>query len=90
MKTELKAVFKGNVQGVCFRSSVQGYAKDLKLVGYVQNISDGSVLVKAVGEKQQLETFLENILKKPGFGKIEEMDVSYVNPSEAYQDFSTR
>ncbi len=90
MKTELRALFKGDVQGVFFRSAVQNYAKELNLTGYAQNLPDGSVLVKAVGEKKQLEILLENIIKKPGAGKIEEMDISYVNPSELYQGFSTR
>lgn len=90
MKKEIRVLFKGNLQGVCFRSSVQAYAEELGLVGYAQNLSDGNVLVKAVGEKSQLETFLEKIQKKPGFGKIEAMDVSYDEPSESYQGFSTR
>ena len=90
MKTEMRALFKGNLQGVCFRASVQAYAEDLGLVGYAQNLSDGSVLIKAVGEKTQLEMLLEKIQKKPGFGKIEEMDISYAESSESYQGFSVR
>ena len=88
MKIELRALCKGKVQGVFFRSAIKDYADKLKLVGYAQNLSDGSVLIKAIGEKQQLESFLENIQKKPGFGKIEEIDISYVKPNEVYRNFS--
>ncbi|HEY8557139.1 MAG TPA: acylphosphatase, partial [Actinomycetes bacterium] len=39
----LRAVIKGEVQGVGFRWAVQRQAGRLGLTGYAENLSDGSV-----------------------------------------------
>ena len=43
----LKAVIRGEVQGVGFRWSVQRKAVELGLTGYAENLPDGSVRVEA-------------------------------------------
>jgi acylphosphatase len=57
----LKALVKGEVQGVGFRWAVQRQAGRLGLTGYAENLSDGSVRVEAEGDPDrldQLEAFL--------------------------------
>ncbi|WP_417609346.1 acylphosphatase [Owenweeksia hongkongensis] len=48
----------GKVQGVFFRKHTQEKATELGLVGTVENLKDGSVLINAEGE----ETALSNLL----------------------------
>ena len=55
----LQATVHGRVQGVFFRASVQTQAEMLRLNGYVRNLPDGTVEVRAEGEKEQLEKLLD-------------------------------
>lgn len=55
----LQATVHGRVQGVFFRASVKSQAEILRLSGYVRNLPDGTVEVKAEGEKEQLEKLLD-------------------------------
>ena len=59
----LRAVVKGEVQGVGFRWAVQSQASRLGLTGYAENLPDGSVRVEAEGQPDrldQLEAFLHH------------------------------
>ena len=47
----------GKVQGVWFRHFCKEFAEKLNLKGWVKNEMDGSVSIKAVGEKSELEKF---------------------------------
>lgn len=87
MQTELKAVFDGQVQGVFFRSSVKKYAEALAISGYAKNLPNGSVEIKAIGEKKVLDAFLAQIVQKPGFGNIEAMKAVYFEPQESFSAF---
>ena len=49
-----RLIVRGQVQGVGYRASCCGRAKDLGLSGWVRNRSDGSVEVEAEGLTQEL------------------------------------
>jgi len=49
-----RLIVRGQVQGVGYRASCCGRAKDLGLSGWVRNRSDGSVEVEAEGPTQEL------------------------------------
>jgi len=51
----LTATVRGRVQGVFFRAFVQRLARQLGISGYVRNLPDGSVEIRAEGEKSQLD-----------------------------------
>lgn len=51
-------VIRGKVQGVGFRYSTVKAATALNLVGWVRNLSDGSVEATAEGLETELEAFL--------------------------------
>lgn len=57
----LYARFTGRVQGVGFRGKTRALAKELNLVGHVENLADGSVELTMHGEKQILETFMSRL-----------------------------
>ena len=63
----IKLILHGKVQGVGVRFVVNKIAKDFVVEGYVKNLSDGTVEIVAVGEKQEIQRFVEAIKKKtPG------------------------
>jgi acylphosphatase len=72
----LQAVVRGHVQGVFYRASVESWAEELKLAGYVRNRPDGTVEVRVEGERQKLEKLVEHLKAGPPAARVE--DVSSV------------
>lgn len=77
---ELKAVIKGRVQGVSFRATVAAAARRLGLTGYAKNLSDGTVEVVAIGNKERLEQLLGLIIHFDYPIKVEKIQSGYHAP----------
>lgn len=86
------AIFKGRVQGVGFRASTKMIAHELGLVGYVQNMPDGTVKLVAEAEKSALERFLRIMKSKEILGEriVENLDVSYGESTGEFDKFEIR
>ena len=86
---ELRAIFKGRVQGVGFRATVKMFADQLKLVGFARNLADGNVEVCAQGEKPALEKLIAQVKAEFG-GHIQNVDFSFGKVSQTFSDFSIK
>jgi acylphosphatase len=84
---ELKAIFKGKVQGVGFRYTVVEKATHLHLLGTVHNLPNGSVEVKAQGTRDQLKKFIELVLSDAGLARIDSVSEEYNNYKNNYRNF---
>ncbi len=62
----LQVTYKGSVQGVGFRFTVNRVASQIGITGFVQNLPDGGVLTVCEGKRWQLESFLESITDEMG------------------------
>jgi acylphosphatase len=51
-------IVKGKVQGVFFRYYTQKKARDLGLVGDVQNLPDGNVAIRVAGNEYKIKEFI--------------------------------
>lgn len=89
-KSELCALFHGRVQGVFFRATAEHYANELGIVGYIENLSDGSVRMVAQGKKADLEKLLENLKCHPGEADIHRVDFNYSKINTPYRNFSVK
>lgn len=67
-RIEMKALFKGNVQGVGFRATTCSIANELHVVGTVRNLEDGNVEMIAQGSQEQLLDLVERL--KAFYGKV--------------------
>ena len=65
---ECRATFSfcGTVQGVGFRFTTCRIANGFAVVGWVKNLSDGSVRVVAEGSREELAAFRNAILERMG------------------------
>jgi acylphosphatase len=54
-RARLHLVISGRVQGVGFRFSAYGEAKELALAGYVRNLPKGDVEIVAEGSRENLQ-----------------------------------
>lgn len=64
---------KGRVQGVGFRYFVAERARDLRLVGFCRNLSNGDVEVIAEGEKGALEALAASLHHGPRMAYVEKV-----------------
>jgi len=75
-------IVMGKVQGVGYRFFVQNTARELSLVGWVQNLPDGKVECTVTGENSNLEIFEKKIRKGPPLSRVVNMEKSKLSPYE--------
>jgi acylphosphatase len=86
----LKAVVRGEVQGVGFRWSVQRQAHELGLTGYAENLPDGSVRVEAEGDSDRLDQLEAFLHQGPRWAEVESLDSQRVPATGEFRGFGTR
>jgi acylphosphatase len=82
----MTALVSGQVQGVGFRAYARRRALDAALSGYAENLSDGRVEVVAEGERGELEHLLHLLKRGPPHAEVEQVEVSWSEPSHL-EDF---
>ena len=88
--TERRTVsFRGRVQGVGFRATVESVARSFPVAGWVRNEPDGSVVCVVEGPGTDLDAFIETILhRRRDF--ITEHRVEQSAATGAYRAFEIR
>jgi len=89
MKRRLHVYYKGSVQGIGFRFTVERIASELKLTGWVKNLPDGGVELIAEGDEDSLRVLLENI-KENMRSYITRDAVLWQEYKGEYRDFDIR
>lgn len=85
---EIECIVTGLVQGVSYRTYIQDSATTLEIVGYVQNQSDGTVLVVAQGMPDTLKDFVEYLHEGSLQAKVASVAVDWKTPKSMYDEFS--
>lgn len=86
--SSLRAIVRGRVQGVNFRSFVATRARFLGLDGYARNLADGrTVEVVADGAREALEQLLEYMREGPRSSRVESVEVEWGEASGRWTDF---
>ncbi len=57
-----RVIFEGRVQGVGFRYTVKDLARCFEVRGRVKNLADGSVELQVMGEAEEVDGFVREIL----------------------------
>ena len=86
----LKAVVKGEVQGVGFRWAVQRQAGRLGLTGYAENLPDGSVRVEAEGDPERLDQLEAFLRQGPRWAEVESLDSQRSPATGEFHRFEAR
>jgi acylphosphatase len=76
----------GRVQGVSFRAFTYESATDLKLTGWVRNLTDGRVEIVAAGTEKAITQLLEKIKKGPAGARVESVKESKAEEKEKLAD----
>lgn len=84
----LTAHVSGSVRWTGYAAKVVPLAKEMGLVGIVQNRPDERVLVIAEGEsRDDLERFASAIQIRDGLIDVKDIEIEYTGASGAYSDF---
>lgn len=86
----VQATVRGRVHGVFFRDFVRRWAEQLKLTGYVRNLPDGTVEVRAEGERENLEKLVGYLKEGPPPARVEKVVTSWVEYTGNFSGFSVR
>ena len=84
-----RVVFYGRVQGVGFRYTTVSISRRYSVVGFVRNLSDGSVEMVAEAKPSVLEQFVTDISSEFA-GYIHRHQVQEVERDELFVNFATR
>jgi acylphosphatase len=84
---ELSAIVKGHVQGVGFRAATKKVAQQLKVIGFVRNLKDGSVEICAQGKKERLEQLLTKLREEFSSHCIQDIVCNFHSARVIYSDF---
>jgi acylphosphatase len=85
-RIELRIV--GRVQGVFYRASARGKARELGLVGYARNLDDGAVEVVAEGEESSLERLAAWCRVGPPGARVTRVEVTRAPPTGGFAGFT--
>jgi acylphosphatase len=86
----LRAVVKGEVQGVGFRWAVQSQASRLGLTGYAENLPDGSVRVEAEGQPDRLDQLEAFLHQGPRWAEVASLDSQRFPATGEFHRFEAR
>jgi acylphosphatase len=67
----IRLTVSGKVQGVFYRQSTCEVANKLGLTGFVQNLSNGDVLIEVHGEEAKVEELYQWSLKGPMLAQVQ-------------------
>jgi DNA ligase D-like protein (predicted 3'-phosphoesterase) len=85
----IRAVVRGDVQGVGFREMTVEKAGRMGLKGWVRNEADGSVVVHAEGSEEAIEGLLSFLREGPPGARVGEVGTERVK-AEGHEQFAIR
>jgi DNA ligase D-like protein (predicted 3'-phosphoesterase) len=87
--TAVRAVVRGEVQGVGFRDAAQRRAHEMGVVGWVRNEDDGSILVHAEGPEPAVEKLVSFLGEGPAAARVASAAAESVKV-EGHEQFAIR
>ena len=80
-------IAKGKVQKVGYRDFVQDSARELGIIGHVENFEDGNVKIVCEGKEAEINEFIKSIKVKRDFIDVVEAPVEYQEPTGEFKLF---
>lgn len=84
-----KIIFQGKVQGVGFRYTVNNFANQYNIFGYVENLDNGDVSLVADGKEENIDKLIME-MKKYRFSDVKNVDQEIVEDKEKFERFTVR
>jgi len=87
---EMYAIVSGRVQNVAYRVYVQDAASELGVVGWIRNLTNGTVEIVAQGTTDILKELVEYLHEGSLLSQVESVDIAWRSPRIVFDDFSIR
>ena len=87
VKKAAQLIVQGTVQGIFFRQFVKEHAGNLKLVGFVRNLEDGTVEIVVEGGGEQIERLAGFVRKGPEHSQIRNVLIEERKWSGDFKEF---
>lgn len=84
----VRAIISGRVQGVSYRASTADEARNLGLVGWVRNRSDGTVELEAEGTPENVAALLAWCKEGPPAARVDRVATEELVPTGADRSFA--
>jgi acylphosphatase len=88
--TAAEILVEGHVQGVGYREYARRRAALLGLAGWVMNLRDGRVRVRAEGPRAVIDELVRALEKGPPLSRVERVDVRWMPPTGRFAGFDVR
>ncbi len=85
----MTAFFSGRVQGIGFRFTTERLARPFNVKGFVRNLPNGKVELKAEGEEAELKEFLQSV-REAMERFIQDVQVEWSEPEGEFKEFRIR
>ena len=86
----IRAVVRGDVQGVGFRAATADEARRAKIAGWVRNLRDGSVEVEAEGPSSAIDELIKWLRRGPSLARVTGVDIDDSLPPAGLEGFTIR
>jgi len=83
-------IVRGRVQGVGFRYFIRAAADDAGVVGFVRNLPEGEVEIRAEGAPEALERLAEAARRGPRHASVTRVERRDEDASGAFERFEVR
>lgn len=83
-------VIEGRVQGVGYRDYARRRASGLGLGGWVTNLHDGRVRLRAEGSRGQIEALVRELQQGPPLSRVARVHVRWIAPAGTFAGFDVR
>lgn len=87
MKTKVKIIIKGFVQGVGYRYYCYRKAVEYGITGYAKNLNDGQVEVSAEGEQSLIYDFIKELKIGNAGSKVNSVNIKELPFENEYEEF---
>ena len=88
--TAAEILVEGRVQGVGYRDYVRRRASLLGLAGWVMNLRNGRVRVRAEGPRPAIDELVQALEKGPPLSQVERVTVRWTAPTGRFASFGVR
>jgi acylphosphatase len=86
----IRAVIRGDVQGVGFRAATAHEAERGGLGGWVRNLRDGSVEVEAEGPREAVDQLIKWLRRGPSLARVTAVELDDSLPPSGQEGFTIR
>ena len=86
----IRAIVRGDVQGVGFRAATAQEARRAQIAGWVRNMRDGSVEVEAEGTAQAVDGLIKWLRRGPSLARVTAVEIDDSLPPSGQEGFTIR